>query len=157
MKPVFSEALEKKIDETLSRYPTKQAALLPVLHLIQSEAGYISVEHERLAAERLGIKPIKVREVVTFYTMFTRTPIGRYHIQVCSNLSCALAGSDGLRDHLQKKLGIRVGETTPDGKYTLTEVECLGACDQAPSMMINFDYYGNLNPGAIDAILEKLP
>jgi len=156
MRRGFSEALEKKISETLSRYPTKLAALLPVLHLIQNEAGHISVEHERLAAERLGIKPIKVREVATFYTMFTRKPIGRYHIQICSNLSCALAGSDGLRDYLQKKLGIRVGETTPDGKYTLTEVECLGACDRAPSMMINFDYYGNLDREAIDGILEKL-
>jgi len=152
----FSDALEKKIDETLARYPSKQAALLPVLHLIQNEAGYISVEAERLAAERLGIKPIKIREVVTFYTMFTRKPIGRYHIQICSNLSCALAGSEGLRDYLQDKLGVRVGETTPDGKFTLTEVECLGACDRAPSMMVNFDYYGNLDREAIDGILERL-
>ena len=152
----FSPALAKKIDEIAARYPVQQAALLPVLHLVQNEMGFLSADDERAVAERLGLLPVKVREVVTFYTMFRRSPVGKYHLQICTNLSCSLAGGDGLADHLQAKLGIKLGGTTPDGKFTLTGVECLGACEQAPCLMINFDYYGNLDAAGIDRILEGL-
>jgi NADH:ubiquinone oxidoreductase subunit E len=101
-------------------------------------------------------KPIRVREVVTFYTMFYQLPMGKYHIQVCSNLTCSLMGGDKLIDYLQKKLGTKIGETTADRRFTLSEVECLGACEQAPCMMVNLDYYGNLDKDKIDAILKGL-
>jgi NADH-quinone oxidoreductase E subunit len=118
--------------------------------------GFLSADDERAVAERLGLLPVKVREVVTFYTMFRRSPVGKYHLQICTNLSCSLAGADALADHLQAKLGIKLGGTTPDGKFTLTGVECLGACEQAPCLMINFDYYGNLDAAGIDRILAGL-
>jgi NADH-quinone oxidoreductase E subunit len=156
MSPEFSNQTSKKIEEILSRYPQKEAAILPILHLAQQEFGSISEEEEKLVAGILGIKPIKVREVVSFYTMLNRKPVGKYHIQVCSNLSCNLMGAEKLIEYLTEKLGIRPGETTPDKRFTLTTVECLGACEQAPSMMINFEYYGDLNRKKIDEILDKL-
>jgi len=146
----------KKIEELASRYARKEAALLPVLHLVQNEVGFISPQEEKQVARLLDIKPIKVKEVVTFYTMYNQKAIGKYHIQVCSNLSCSLLGAESLIDHLKEKLGIGVGETTPDKKFTLTTVECLGACEQSPCMMINFDYFGNLDKEKIDDVLSKL-
>jgi NADH-quinone oxidoreductase subunit E len=156
MSPVITESTRKKIDEIVTHYKRKEAALLPVLHLVQGEVGFISAQEEKQVAEILGIKPIKVREVATFYTMINRKPVGKYLIQVCSNLSCSLLGGASLLEHLKNKLGIDVGETTPDKKFTLTTVECLGACEQAPCMMINFDYFGNLDHEKIDEILDKL-
>lgn len=152
----YSEKTRKKIEHIFSRYPQKQAAILPILHLTQEEFGKISSDEEKLVASLLGIKPIKVREVVTFYTMLNQAPVGKYHIQVCSNLSCSLLGGESLVDHLKGKLDIEVGETTPDKKFTLSTVECLGACEQAPCMMVNFEYYGNLNKEKIDGILAAL-
>jgi NADH-quinone oxidoreductase E subunit len=156
MSPGFSEKTRKKIDKIVARYPQKEAAILPLLHITQQEFGFISPDSEKLVAEILGIKPIRVREVVTFYTMLNREPIGKYYIQVCSNLSCALLGSEKLIDYLKEKLGIEPGQTTKDKKFTLSLVECLGACEQAPCMMVNFDYYGNLDKKKIDKILDGL-
>jgi NADH-quinone oxidoreductase subunit E len=156
MSPALSEQTKKKIEEIVSRYARKEAALLPVLHLVQHEMGFISSQEEKQVADLLGIRPIKVKEVVTFYTMINQEPVGQYHIQVCSNISCSLLGSGSLVDHLKIKLGIEVGETTQDKKFTLSTVECLGACEQAPCMMINFDYYGNLDKEKIDEILDSL-
>jgi NADH-quinone oxidoreductase E subunit len=156
MNPGFSERTRKKIDKIVARYPQKEAAILPLLHITQQEFGFISPDSEKLVAEILGIKPIRVREVVTFYTMLNREPIGKYYIQVCSNLSCALLGSEKLIDYLKGKLGIEPGQTTKDKKFTLSLVECLGACEQAPCMMVNFDYYGNLDKKKIDKILDGL-
>ncbi len=152
----LSSELKKKIAEVVARYPKKEAAILPVLHLIQREIGAIGADEERWVAGLLEIRPIKVREVVTFYTMYHQKPVGRYHIQVCSNLTCSLMGGEKVIDHLQRRLGIKIGETTPDQRFTLSEVECLGACEQAPCMMINFDYYGDLNPEKIDGLLKGL-
>jgi len=156
MSPAISDSTKNKIEEIISHYAKKEAALLPVLHLVQREVGFISSQEEKQVAEILGIKPINVKEVVTFYTMINQEPVGKYHIQVCSNLSCSLLGAESLLEHLKNKLGIEVGETTPDKKYTLTTVECLGACEQAPCMMINFEYFGNLEKEKIDEILDKL-
>jgi NADH-quinone oxidoreductase E subunit len=156
MSPEFSEQTKKRLGEVVSRYPQKKAALLPILHLIQQEVGYISATEEKQVADLLEIKPIQVREVVTFYTMFNCQPVGTYHIQVCSNLSCSLLGAESLVDYLKEKLGIELGETTEDKKFTLTTVECLGACEHAPCMMINYDYYGNLDKKTIDEILDHL-
>lgn len=156
MSPEYSGELRKKIDEVVGRYPKKEAALLPVLHLVQREVGCISAEEEKFVAQILGLRPMKVREVVTFYTMFIRRPLGKYHIQVCSNLTCTLLGAGKLIDYLKQKLGIEIGETSPDKKFTLSAVECLGACEQAPCMMVNFDYYGQLDKSKIDQILDSL-
>lgn len=156
MSPAISDSTRKKIEEIASHYAKKEAALLPVLHLVQREVGFISTQEEKQVAEILGIRPIKVKEVASFYTMINQEPVGKYHIQVCSNLSCSLLGAESLLEHLKKKLGVEVGETTPDKKFTLSAVECLGACEQAPCMMINFDYFGNLDKEKIDRILDKL-
>ena len=156
MSPEFSDRTKKRIDKIVARYPRKEAAILPVLHLTQQEFGHISDEEEKLVAELLGIKPIEVREVVTFYTMLNQRPVGKYHIQICSNLSCSLLGAESLIDYLKEKLGIELGETTEDKKFTLSTVECLGACEQAPCMMINFDYYGHLYKKKIGEILDNL-
>jgi NADH-quinone oxidoreductase E subunit len=126
------------------------------LHLAQQEFGHISADSEKMIAEILGIKPIRVREVVTFYTMLTSKPLGKYHIQICRNVSCSLLGADKLIDYLKKKLRVEPGETTPDNKFTLSLVECLGACETAPSMVVNFDFYGNLDQKKIDEILDGL-
>jgi NADH-quinone oxidoreductase subunit E len=156
MSPEFSEQTKTKLETIIAHYPQKRAALLPILHLAQNEFGRISYEVEKTVASLLGINPIEVREVVTFYSMFLRESVGKYHIQVCSNLSCSILGAEDLINHLKEKLGIGIGETTADKKFTLTTVECLGACESAPCMMINFDYYGNLDRDKIDEILDKL-
>lgn len=156
MSPEFSAQTRKKLEKIIVRYPRSEAALLPVLHLAQQEFGFISPDTEKAVAALLQVKPIKVREVVTFYTMFSRQPLGKYHIQLCSNLSCTLMGVDSVLDHLRETLKIEVGETTPDRKFTLTTVECLGACEQAPCMMVNFDYHGNLDKKKVDKILSQL-
>lgn len=153
----FSAALIERIAALSGRYPAKPAALLPVLHLVQADLGHISPDDERRVAELLGMPAMKVHEAVTFYTMFRRAPVGRYHLQVCTNVSCSIAGSDSLIEHLRARLGIKLGESTHDGKFTLTGVECLGACEQGPCMMINFDYHGNLDAAKLDAFLWGLP
>lgn len=156
MSAAFPPELAAKVRALTGRYPAAAAALLPVLHLVQNERGRLSAEDELAVAGLLGIPPVKVREVVTFYTMFRRNPVGRYHIQVCTNLTCTLAGGEALAAHLEAKLGVRLGGTTPDGKFTLTAVECLGACETAPCLMVNFDYHGNLDAGRIDELLGSL-
>ena len=156
MSPEFSDELKKWISEATAHYPRKEAALLPVLHLAQKEFGYISPELEKQVASLLDISNVKVRETLTFYTMFNRKNVGKYHIQVCSNLSCFLSGAESLLEYISKKLNIQLGETTADGKFSLSAVECLGACEQAPCMMVNFDYYGHLDQNKIDQILDGL-
>lgn len=156
MSQEFSDDLKKWISEVTAHYPRKDAALLPVLHLAQKEFGYISPEVEKQVASLLDISPVKVREVLTFYTMFNRKTVGKYHIQVCSNLSCVLSGAESLLEYISKKLDIQLGETTSDGKFSLSAVECLGACEQAPCMMVNFDYYGHLDQNKIDQLLDGL-
>ncbi len=156
MSPGLSPELMKKIEEIVGRYPKKESAILPILHLVQKERGAIGPDEERWVAGFLGIKPIKVREVATFYTMIRQKSVGKYHIQVCSNLTCSLMGGESLIAHLQEKLGLQIGQTTADQRFTLSEVECLGACEQAPCLMINFDYHGRLTPEKIDSLLKDL-
>ncbi|MFC2075483.1 NADH-quinone oxidoreductase subunit NuoE [candidate division KSB1 bacterium] len=139
----------------IARYPYRSAALLPVLHLLQERYGSVADEHIKPIAQLVDVPPIRVREVITFYTMFYRPGRGRYVIQVCRTLSCSLLGADNLYDHLRKKLGVDNGETTADGRFTLMKVECLGACDIAPVMQINDKTYGELTEDKIDRILEE--
>jgi NADH-quinone oxidoreductase E subunit len=145
----------KRVEELVRRYPKKEAALLPVLHIVQREKGYISPDAERWVAAKLGVPPLQVREVLSFYTLLRRKPAGKYVIQVCRNISCFLAGSEDIVKYLEARLGIRAGETTGDGKYTLETVECLGNCDHAPCLMINDDDYGPVTREAVDGILKR--
>jgi NADH-quinone oxidoreductase E subunit len=152
----LSAALKARAAALAARYPRKQAALLPVLHAVQDELGRITPEAERDVASILEIKPIQVREAVTFYSLFRRSPVGRHHLQVCDNLSCSMRGSGALLERLHKRLGIRPGETTADGRFTLTTVECLGACETAPCLMIDLEYFGNVDPDSLEQLLDGL-
>jgi NADH-quinone oxidoreductase E subunit len=152
----LSSQAMKRIKEVMSRYPQKQAALLPILHIVQEDKGFIPEELEQALADLVEVPVIKVREVLSFYTLFNRQPIGKYHVQLCRTISCTLCGHRDILKYVQEKLGIEVGQTTPDGKFTLSVVECLAACETAPMMQINENYYGNLSPARIDEILGNL-
>ncbi len=152
----FSEISKKEIEEILNHYPTKQAALLPVLWVAQEQFGWISEGVMDLVAQTLDISPAHVYGVVTFYTMYYRKPVGRCHIQVCRTLPCALMGAESILEHLEKKLGIKEGETTPDGQFTLSTVECLASCGTAPMLRLNEEYRENLTPEKIDQLLAAL-
>jgi len=154
----LSAAALAAIDREIAKYPADraQSAVMAALTIIQDERGWISTEMMTLIAERLGIAPMQVYEVATFYSMYERAPVGRHKICVCTNVSCLLCGSAQVMSHLEQRLGIRPGETTADGRVTLKEVECLGACGGAPMMQVNKDYHENLTPERIDAILDAL-
>ena len=152
----FSDESKEYIEKLKGKYPEQQALLLPVLHLAQKDFGYIYPEVEEYVAGYLDLPVEHVHGVATFYTMYNKQPVGKYHIQVCTNISCSLLGSEHIVKHLEKKLGIKPGETTEDGKFTVSEVECLGACGFAPVMQINDDYYENLDEEKVDEILDGL-
>jgi NADH-quinone oxidoreductase E subunit len=152
----FSPEMYKKFEETVSRYPKKEAAMLPVLYLAQEEFGYLGNEVIEYVAKLMGQPPARVHGVVSFYTMLNTKPIGRHHIQVCRTLPCALRGAANITRFLEKTLGIEVGQTTGDGRFTLSEVECLASCGTAPMMQVNDDYYENLSDEKITEILQSL-
>lgn len=137
-------------------YPKKRAALLPILWLVHEENGWVPPESLPFVAELVDITAAEVMEAVSFYTMFMRKPVGRHHIQVCAGVCCSLRGSEWLMNYLKEKLGIAEGETTPDGKFHLSTVECLGSCGTAPMMQIGDEYYENLDTTKVDGILERL-
>ena len=130
--------------------------MLPVLYLAQQEFGYLSPEAIEYVATLMGQTPARVQGVVSFYTMFNTKPIGRHHIQVCRTLSCALGGAGRITAFIKRKLSIDIGQTTADGRFTLSEVECLASCGTAPMMQINDDYYENLNEEKTEKILDSL-
>jgi NADH-quinone oxidoreductase subunit F len=147
--------LEQKFAELVKRYPVKRSALVPMLLYTQDELGYISDAMIAEIAQRLDLNALQVTETLAYYSMLRRKPAGRCHIQVCTNVSCMLRGGYAIYSHLQKKLGIGHKQTTPDGMFSLEEVECLGACTGAPAMQVNYDYYENLTPEKVDALLEQ--
>ena len=155
-KKILSQKFYDEIKRLEPRYPTKVALLLPALHAAQAETGWLPSEVLAEIGETLGIHPAQVREVASFYTMYNLKPVGKYHLKVCTNVACALRGSEEIVEHCEKKLGIKLGETTRDRKFTLYEEECLGACGTAPAMMLNDDYHENLTPSSVDQILDKL-
>jgi NADH-quinone oxidoreductase subunit E len=152
----FSPETLKKFEETVARYPKKEAAMLPVLYLAQQEFGHLGPEAIEYVARLMEQAPARVRGVVSFYTMFNMKPIGRHHIQVCRTLSCALGGAERITAFIKQKLGIEIGQTTADGRFTLSEVECLASCGTAPMMQVNDEYYENLNEDKVAVILENL-
>ena len=153
----FSPAIEAEIDRHLAKYPVTRSAILPLMFIVQRERGFLDPPGVSYLAKRLGLRITDIWEVATFYSMIHLKPLGKYHIQVCKTLSCKLLGSDRITEHCSKKLGIKKGETTPDGRYSLSEVECLGSCGTAPMFQINFDYHENLTPEKIDQVLDALP
>ena len=152
----FSPATLDKFNEIIARYPKKEAAMLPVLYLAQQEFGHIGPEAIEYVAKLMDQAPARVYGVVSFYTMFNMKPIGRHHIQICRTLPCALRGAELVTASIKQKLGIEPGQTTPDGRFTLSEVECLASCGTAPMMQVNDDYYENLTEEKIDAILDAM-
>jgi len=153
--PQFSADRLAEINALVARYPAPRSALLPVLHIAQEDFGYLSMEAQKLVAETLGLHLMAVREVVTFYTMFREQPCGTYLLEVCTNAGCMLNGADDLVRHLCDKLDIKVGETTPDGMFTVTEVECAGACGGAPVVQINNVYHEKVDAGHLDAFIAN--
>lgn len=151
------DALEKA-KKIIARYPEgrQQSAVMPLLDLAQRQEGWVSIPVIEAIAAMLDMAPIRVQEVVTFYTMYNQRPVGRHHVQVCTNICCQLRGSDGVADAARLALGVDFGETTTDGAFTLSEVECLGACTNAPMMQIGDDYYEDLTPDSTRAVLDAL-
>ena len=153
----FPLEARQQIDRILARYPTKQAALLPVLWVAQETWGWISREASEEVARILELSPAHVSGVLTFYTMYNLEPVGRHLLQFCTSISCHLAGAEGLVDHCRNRLGIDLGGTTPDGKFTMVEVECIAGCDRAPSMMVNDAYHEPMDVASLDALIGSLP
>jgi len=153
---VLSRLAQSAIEAKFSQYPDKRSVLLPALWIAQNEIGYLSEPAMIDVAELLDLTPVQVHDVATFYTMYNLRPVGRFHIQICKTLSCALVGAGRLIDHLKSKLGIDLGEVTPDGLFSLKLVECLASCGSGPMMQINEDYYEYLTPERVDRILEDL-
>jgi NADH-quinone oxidoreductase subunit E len=153
----FPPEARERIDRILARYPTKQAALLPILWVAQETWGWVSREAAEEVARIVEVPAAHVAGVLTFYTMYNLAPVGRHLLQFCTSISCHLAGAGPLLEHCRRRLGIDVGQTTPDGRFTLTEVECIAGCDRAPSMMVNDAYHEPMDAPKLDALLERLP
>jgi NADH-quinone oxidoreductase subunit E len=147
---------EKEFERIVARYPNRQAAVIPVLHLCQEQEGWISDDTIQWVAARLGVPAAHVKGVVTFYTLFNQHPVGKHQVWVCRTLPCALRGADSILHHCEKRLGISQGETTKDGKVTLRTAECLAACGNAPMIQVDRTYHENLTIADVDRILDKL-
>jgi len=153
---MLSEAARNQVADLIKKYPQPRSALIPALRLAQNEAGYLSESLLEEIARIFNISPGEVNEVATFYSMFYTKPVGKYVIQVCTNISCMLRKSDQILAHLEKRLGIKPGQTTPDRRFTLMEAECLASCGTAPMAQINDEYYQNLTTEKLDQILDGL-
>ncbi|HVO79112.1 MAG TPA: NAD(P)H-dependent oxidoreductase subunit E [Terriglobales bacterium] len=151
----FSDEFESRLAEMLSHYPTRRSVLVPTLLFAQDEVGFLSDEVIGELAGRLDLTELEVRNVISYYSMLTTKPRGKYNVQVCTNIACALRGADELFEHCQKRLGIGHKGTTPDGLFSLEEVECIGACSWAPAAQVNYDFHENLTPEKMDAVLEE--
>ena len=153
---MLSEVTVQRIEALIQKYPQSRSALIPSLQIAQEQLGYLTPDSVREVARMFHLPPNEVYEVATFYTMLFKKPVGKYVIQVCTNISCLLCNCEAIMSHLKTRLGIGPGETTPDQKFTLMEVECLASCDTAPVVQINQDYHENLTPDRLDQILAGL-
>jgi NADH-quinone oxidoreductase subunit E len=154
----FSPQLEAKFAKLLTSYPPgrQRSALVPMLLFAQDELGYISPELVEEIARRVGIQPVQVEEVLTYYSMLHKKPLGKYHVQICTNISCLLTGGAELWEHACRKLGIGHKEVASDGIISLEEVECIGACSWAPALQVNYDFHHHVTPEKLDHLLESL-
>jgi NADH-quinone oxidoreductase E subunit len=153
---MVSEALKARMRETAARYPLARSAMLPCLHLAQDELGYVTEEAISAVAEAIGVKPDEVESVVTFYSMFHQEPKGKHVIKVCTSVTCYLRGCDALLEGLERRLGVRRGETTPDGRFTLEGVECLAACGMAPALQVNGEFVEQVTPESAEKLVSFL-
>ncbi|HZE65931.1 MAG TPA: NADH-quinone oxidoreductase subunit NuoE [Sporichthyaceae bacterium] len=152
----LSDGTREQLREIIARYPESRSALLPMLHLCQAEEGYVSPQAVAMCAEELGLSVAEVGGVATFYTMYKRRPIGEYHVGVCTNTLCAVMGGDAIFADLKKHLGIGNDETTADGKVTLEHIECNAACDYAPVMTVNWEFFDNQTPSSARQLVDDL-
>ncbi len=150
----FSRQFESRFTEMLTHYPTKRSVLVPTLLYAQDEVGFLSDEVIAELATRLELTELDVRNVISYYSMLTTKPRGKYNVQVCTNIACLLRGGEELLQHCEKKLGIRHKGTTADGLFSLEEVECIGACSWAPAVQVNYDFHENLTTEKMDEVLE---
>lgn len=153
---MISEQAKQRMRDLAARYPVSRSAVMPALHIAQQEEGYITAEGLQAIAEVLNMTTDDVESVATFYTMYYQQPKGKKVIKVCNSISCYLRNCDTLVEHLQQQLGIKPGETTPDGKYTFMTVECLASCSTAPALQVNDEFYENVTLESADALLAKL-
>jgi NADH-quinone oxidoreductase subunit E len=151
----FSEEFEQRFSTMLTHYPTKRSVLVPTLLYAQDEVGFLSDEVILEIAGRLELTELDVRSVISYYSMLTTKPRGKYDVQVCTNIACTVRGGEELFDHCKKKLGVGHKGTTPDGLFTLEEVECIGACSWAPAIQVNYDFHENLTNEKVDRILDE--
>ena len=150
----FSAQFESRFAEMVTHYPTKRSVLVPTLLYAQDEAGFLSDEVIEEIAGRLDLTELEVRNVISYYSMLTTKPRGRYNVQICTNIACMLRGGEELLEHCEKRLGVGHKETTSDGLFSLEEVECIGACSWAPAAQVNYDFHENLTAEKMDRILE---
>jgi NADH-quinone oxidoreductase subunit E len=152
-KTIFSPALAARFDRMVTLYPVRRSALVPMLLYAQDEVGSLSNEVISEVAQRVGITELEVRNVLSYYSLLRTHPVGKYHVQVCTNISCMLRGGNELLEHCKKRLGVGNKETTADKLFSLEEVECIGACSWAPAVQVNYDFHENLTPEAMDKVL----
>ena len=152
---IFSPALAARFDRLVTLYPLKRSALVPMLLYAQDEIGYVSEAAIQEIAQRLDLFGLEVRSVLSYYSMLRTKPAGKYNVQVCTNISCMLRGGYEILDHCKAKLGIGHKGVTPDGQFSLEEVECIGACCWAPAMQVNYDFHEDLTPAKVDQIIEQ--
>ena len=150
-----SEQLDRFFTEKMKEYPTQRSFLVPMLLYTQDELGHLSDEAIAYIADKVGLSQLEIRNVISYYSMLTTEPRGRYHVQVCRNISCMLRGADQVWEHCQRRLGIGHKQTTPDGLFSLERVECIGACSWAPAMQVNYDFHETLTSEKVDEVLEK--
>jgi NADH-quinone oxidoreductase E subunit len=153
---MITDEVKARLREIIARYPSPRSGMLSCLHAVQDAEGYITPEGIAAVADAVGAKPDEVESVVTFYSMYRQRPLGRHVIKVCTSISCYLRGCDTLLAHLEQRLGVRHGETTPDGEFTLLATECLAACGMAPVLQLNDEFVENLTLEGADALLERL-
>jgi NADH-quinone oxidoreductase subunit E len=152
----FTEQLEARFADMLTHYPVKRSLLVPFLLYTQDEYGYVTNEVVEELSRRLEITELDIRNVISYYSMLRTKPAGKYNVQVCTNISCLLCGGEQMLQHVRSKLGVAVNKgITPDGVFSVEEVECIGACSWAPAMQVNYDFHDNLTPEKIDQILEQ--
>ena len=152
---VVSEQLDRFFTEKMKEYPTQRSFLVPMLLYTQDEIGYLSEEAIAYVAQKVDLSELEIRNVISYYSMLTTKPRGKYNVQVCTNIACLLRGGEELLLHCEKKLGIRHKGTTPDGLFSLEEVECIGACSWAPAVQVNYDFHENLTTVKMDQILDE--
>ena len=151
---IFSPELAARFDRLVTLYPVRRSALIPMLLYAQDEVGWLSPAVIAEIAARIGITELEMRNVISYYSLLHTKPHGKYHVQVCTNISCMLRGGNELFDHCKRRLGIGHKQTTPDGLFSLEEVECIGACSWAPAVQVNYDFHENLTPEGMDKVLE---